>query len=477
MIPTVRFRAGPAADGRLIVPLPAGAPAPPACAAAAAVARFTGDAGMHLLVLGARPMVLVGLGDASPDAVRRAGAAGIAALIEDDPPAEAGGISLDARGLPPGVAASLAAAACGRAWRPERWLKADPTPPPPLTVAVDDVPATTQEFARAAAVLEGQDRARTWTALPANLLGPAEFAQALAALAETGLEVTILSGKRLGRAGLGGLVAVGQGSVRPPVLAVLRWRGTLAQPPLALVGKGLCFDTGGVCIKPAQGMEEMRGDMGGAASCAGAMIALARRRSPAPVVAVLALAENATGAAAYRPSDVLRLADGTTVEVVDTDAEGRLVLADAMAWARRRFQPSAMVTVATLTGSVIVALGHELAGLFATDDALAGHVGAAGHAAGEGVWRLPIGARHTEDLRSAIADIRHCTTGRLQPDASHAAAFLASFAVDTPWAHLDIAGVDSRAEADDAHAAGPSGFGVALLDRLVAQRFETAHRA
>jgi leucyl aminopeptidase len=253
---------------------------------------------------------------------------------------------------------------------------------------------------------------------------------------------------------------------------VLRWPGSIAAPPVAFVGKGLTFDTGGISIKPAQGMEHMRADMAGAAACAGALLALALRRSPAPAVAVLALAENATGVASYRPGDVLRTHSGRTVEVIDTDAEGRLVLADALAYAAERFKPRAMIDLATLTGSIVTALGHHHAGLFDNDPALAAHLAAAGASVGERVWRMPIGEQHRADLTSDIADLRQCLTGRLLPDACHAAAFLREFAGEIPWAHLDIAGVEAEPEATETAARGPTGFGVRLLDRLVAQRFE-----
>jgi leucyl aminopeptidase len=193
-------------------------------------------------------------------------------------------------------------------------------------------------------------------------------------------------------------------------------------------------------------------------------------------MAVLALAENTTSDTAYRPSDILRHADGTTIEVIDTDAEGRLVLADALGWAVRQ-KPAAIIDLATLTGSVVTALGHEMAGLFSNDDSLAASVAAAGAAVGERVWRLPIAEGHRRALDSNIADLRHCSPERGQPDASQAAAFLCHFVGDLPWVHLDIAGVESRAEASPEHAAGATGFGVRLLDRVVADRFEDPHRA
>ncbi|HZH46688.1 MAG TPA: M17 family metallopeptidase, partial [Roseococcus sp.] len=230
--------------------------------------------------------------------------------------------------------------------------------------------------------------------------------------------------------------------------------------------------TGGVSIKGAAGMEAMRADMAGAAACAGALLALAKRRAPVHAVAVLAIAENVTGARSYRPGDVLRMASGRTVEVIDTDAEGRLCLADALHLAIRRRAPAALVDAATLTGSVVIALGHYRAGLYASDASLATAASAAGEAVGERLWPMPVHGR--EPLDSPIADLRQCAPagsgawgGRLLPDAGHAAAFLREFTGDTPWAHLDIAGMDLSEDAEGLHAKGqPTGFGVRLLAEL-----------
>ncbi len=385
-------------------------------------------------------------------------------------------VTLDLQALAPAQAAAFISGACLRAWRYDR-LQSEPADRlARLDVLVDKPGKLRRQWQRQGAVLAGVAFARDLVAEPSNTLTPAGFVQRLAPLAAAGVEIRVLKPRALRRAGLGGLLAVGAGSVNKPLLVVLQWRGTAAAAPVVFAGKGVTFDTGGICMKPAQGMEEMRADMAGAAACAGAILALALRRSPAPAAAVLALAENATGGASYRPSDVLRMGDGTTVEVVDTDAEGRLVLADALGWAVRHLQPAAIVDLATLTGANVVALGGHMAGLFDNDPAFAAHVAAAGQAVGEPVWRMPIGAGHREDLRSDIADLRHCVPGRGQPDACHAAAFLREFVGSVPWAHLDIAGLESRAEASDRHAAGATGFGVRMLDRLVTQRFEDPHR-
>jgi leucyl aminopeptidase len=271
------------------------------------------------------------------------------------------------------------------------------------------------------------------------------------------------------------LTAVGQGSAHKPCLAVLRWPGRHEAPPVVFVGKGITFDTGGISIKPADKMWDMRADMAGAAVCAGAMLALARRNAPSPAVAVLAIAENTTGGNSYRPGDVLKMYSGATVQVVDTDAEGRLVLADALAYAVQE-KPQAVIDLATLTGSIVVALGHEMAGCFDNDPALAAAAASAGAAVGERLWRMPIGETHRRALDSDIADLKHCVDERGQPDACQAAAFLREFVGETPWLHIDIAGVDLREEAGPVHAKGATGFGVRLLDRLVADRFDDPHR-
>jgi len=351
---------------------------------------------------------------------------------------------------------------------------------------VPDRHAAARAWTEAEAAIAGTLFARDLIAEPANRLTPAHFADRLRALRREGVEVEILPEPRLRKLGFGALLGVGQGSPNRPLLAVLRWHGhgkhgqgkgvrrDAEQPgPLAFVGKGVCFDTGGISIKPADRMWEMRADMAGAAAAAGAMLALARRRAPVDAVAVLGLVENAISERAQRPSDVVRSLSGKTVEVIDTDAEGRLVLADCLHYAATRFRPAAMVDLATLTGSIVVALGHERAGLFATDAALAAAIAAAGEAVGEPVWPMPLSDSYLEAVRSPIADLRNCHPARMQPDACHAAIFLRQFAGSVPWAHLDIAGVDTRERADALGPKGAAGWGVRLLDRLSALRFES----
>ncbi len=406
-------------------------------------------------------MVFTGLG---PD-VEAAGAWGVSALLRSPR------IAIDARGLPAADAARLAAGACLRAWGYDR-LFTLPRDDAPLLAAIDlvsDDPGTADAWARLAPGVEGATFARDLVTEPSNTLTPETFADRLASLVEAGISLEVFGRDDLVRLGFGGLLAVGGGSVHPPCLIVLRWAG--AGAPVTFVGKAITFDTGGICIKPADGMWDMRADMAGAAACTGAMLALARRRSPAAAMAVLAVAENATGAASYRPGDVLRMFDGSTVAVVDTDAEGRLVLADALAWAVTQ-KPAAIIDLATLTGSIVTALGHEHAGAFGTDDTLAASAARAGEAVGERLWRMPFTDADLRALDSDIADIRHCVDARGQPDASQAAAFLRTFVAETPWLHLDIAGVEQHEEASGRHAKGATGFGARLLDRLVADRFE-----
>lgn len=433
----------------------------------AATAGFTGAAGQVADLVGRhRRLLLLGTGTAND--LQATGALAVARLPL------AGHVALDARGLGPGAASELALGACLRAWQFDR-LRTRPDPDrgrlQHLDMLVDEPAAAAADWAPAQAVLHGASFARDLVAEPSDVITPQGFAARLARLEREGVQVEVLDAAKLRAEGLGALLAVGGASAHPPCMAVLRWRGTAGGPPVVLVGKGITFDTGGVCIKPGAGMWEMRADMAGAAACAGAMLALALRRCPVPVTAVLPLAENAFGAASYRPGDVLRMFGGTTVEVVDTDAEGRLVLADALAWAVANLQPRAILDMATLTGSVIVALGQQHAGLFGNNDGLADAVTETGKAAGEPVWRLPIADGHREVLKSDIADLRQCGAGPRQPDACHAAAFLEAFVGDTPWAHLDIAGMEQRERGCDRHAPGATGFGVRLLDQLM-RRFE-----
>jgi leucyl aminopeptidase len=341
-----------------------------------------------------------------------------------------------------------------------------------ICLVVDDPVHIGARWREAVGLVEAMTFARNLIAEPGNLLTPQTFIQQLGLLEAAGVTVEVIPAEALGGEGLHLLAAVGRGSVNPPALALLHWPGRLPLPPVVFVGKGMTFDAGGISIKSADLMWEMRGDMAGAAACAGAVLALARRNSPAPVIAVLPLAENMVGGNAYRPGDVIRSHHGLTVEIIDTDAEGRLILADALSFAIARFRPRAVIDIATLTYSVLIALGREMAGLYANDSTLAANLAAAGLAAGQPVWRLPFTEGQREQLASDVADIRQCLNGRFVPDAGLAAAFLSRFVGETQWAHIDIGGTDLWDEADERHAAGPTGFGVRLLDRLIALRYE-----
>jgi leucyl aminopeptidase len=450
---------------------------PDGFAAAAQVAGFTARPNETLLLPGdpgsshpLRELLLLGLGDAvTAEAAGARAAAALSACHE---------IAIDGRGLPRSIAVRLALGAAQRSWRFPNYRQGPPEADGSvmqierLSLVVDDPAHIGRRWREAVGVVEAMIFARNLIAEPANLLTPQAFIQQLRALEAAGVVVEVISAEALSGEGLHLLAAVGRGSVNPPALALLHWPGRLPCPPVVFVGKGITFDTGGISIKAADRMWDMRGDMAGAAVCAGAMLALARRRSPAPAIAVLPLAENMVSENAYRPGDVLRSHHGLTVEIIDTDAEGRLVLADALSFAIARFRPRAIIDLATLTYSVVVALGREMAGLYANDTVLAAHLAAAGLAAGEPVWQLPFTDGQREQLASDIADIKQCLNGRLLPDASLAAAFLSRFVGETPWAHIDIGGTDLRDEADDRHAAGPTGFGVRLLDRLIARRYE-----
>ncbi len=458
-----------------IVPVPCGTPPPkPNRAARAGFGDHPLDCA-EILTRKRRLLLIRTAPDSTGPALEAAAAHAVARL------ATIPHLAIDARGLPSLHAAHLAAGAVLRAWTFRRFLtRPDRERPDPerarletLDILVDDPDAARAAWAALEPGVEGALFARDLVVEPGNTLTPAHFAERLRDLLPHGVTLEIIDAPRLRAEGFGGIDAVGRASANPPCLAILRWPGSLPSDPVVFVGKGITFDTGGLCIKPAQGLWDMRADMAGAAACAGAILALALRRSPAPAIAVLPLAENAIGAESYRPGDVLTLHGGSTVEIVDTDAEGRLVLADALHWATTTLRPQAVIDLATLTGSIVTALGHDRAGLFATDDVLAAHIASAGAAVDERAWRMPLSEAYRDALLSDIADTRQCSEGRLQPDACHAALFLRGFVGDTPWAHLDIAGVESHEKAAPRHPAGPTGWGARLLDRLVQDRFET----
>src|SRR5665213_2651411 len=306
---------------------------------------------------------------------------------------------------------------------------------------------------------------------PANVLGPVEFAQRAKKLTELGVAVEVLTEAQMKKLGMRALLGVAQGSTRPPRSVIMRWNGGKAkEAPLAFVGKGVVFDTGGISIKPAGGMEDMKGDMGGAAAVTGLMHTLAARKAKVNVVGVIGIVENMPDGAAQRPGDIVTAMTGRTIEIINTDAEGRLVLADAIAYTEERFKPKFIIDLATLTGAIIVALGHLQAGMFASDDALANALSAAGTATGELVWRMPLSKDYDKLIDSKFADVKNA--GARDAGSITAAHFIKRFVMNTPWVHLDIAGTALGSPHTDINRSWSSGWGVRLLDRLVADGYE-----
>jgi len=322
------------------------------------------------------------------------------------------------------------------------------------------------------AVAEGVEIARDLVNEPPNVLYPTEFADRAKALEKLGVEVTVLDEKEMAKLGMHALLGVGQGSSRDSRLVALRWNGARAKrgKPVAIVGKGVCFDSGGLSIKPAAGMEDMKGDMGGAACVVGLLHTLAARKAKVNVVGIIGLVENMPDGDAIRPGDILTSMSGQTIEVINTDAEGRLVLADALWYAETTFKPRAMIDLATLTGAIMIALGAEHAGLFSNNDELAQKLAAAGEATGEKVWRMPLGKAYDKLIDSKIADMKN--TGGRHGGSITAAQFLQRFVNDTPWAHLDVAGVAMGSPSSDINPSWGSGWGVRLLNRLIADSWE-----
>ena len=340
-----------------------------------------------------------------------------------------------------------------------------------LVIVTEHAVEAKKAFAVREKVVDGVIFTRDLVSEPPNVLYPESFAERLKELEELGVEVEILGEKQMKKLGMGALLGVGQGSTRESQIVVMQWKGGAKdKAPVALIGKGVTFDTGVISIKPAAGMEDMKWDMGGAGAVAGAMKAIAGRKAKANVVGLVGLVENMPDGNAQRPGDVVTTMSGQTVEVINTDAEGRLVLADVMWYAQDRFKPTAMLDLATLTGAIIIALGHEYAGFFSNDDALAANLSKAGEASGDKVWRMPLGEAYDKQIKSDIADMKN--VGSRAGGSITAAQFLQRFVDKTAWAHIDIAGM-AWASADSAITPkGGTGFGVRLLDRLIADHYE-----
>ncbi len=442
-------------------------------AAAAEGQRFTGEAGSVAEAFvpigqGTQRVLMLGVGGGDDAAFERAGGALTARLLTS-------GVTTavaDLNGAPAPAVARFAAGVAQRAWRFDEYRTKLPEKQKPTLAAVTIVGDDTDWSGREA-VTRGLGLARTLATLPPNILYPESFvARVLEAVDGLGLEVTVLGEKELADLGAGALLGVSQGSRREARVLALKWSGAGSDTPLtALVGKGVTFDTGGISIKPAAGMEDMKWDMGGAAAVAGAMLTLAARKAKANVIGVMGLVENMPDGNAQRPGDVVTSMSGQTIEVINTDAEGRLVLCDCITWVQNTHKPARIVDLATLTGAMIVALGNEYGGLFSNDDTLAGQLLAAGGATGDKLWRFPLSDAYDKLIDSPIADVKN--VGPRGAGSITAAQFLQRFVDDgVAWAHLDIAGMVWADKDGPTWAKGATGYGVRVLDRFVADTCE-----
>ncbi len=324
-----------------------------------------------------------------------------------------------------------------------------------------------------AALAEGVEFGRNLVAEPANKLYPVSFVEKCeAAFKGTGAELTVLDEAAMEKLGMGALLGVGQGSEQPSRLLAIRWNGGGDERPTAFVGKGVTFDTGGISLKPGPGMWDMKWDMGGAGAVAGAMLALVKRKAKANLVGVLGLVENMPDGKAQRPGDIVTSMSGQTIEVLNTDAEGRLVLCDALTWVQEKLNPVRIVDFATLTGAMVISLGHEYGGVFANDDRLADELLAAGKSSGDKLWRMPLGAAYDKLIDSPICDMKNI--GPREAGSITAAQFLQRFVRNgTPWAHCDIAGMVWSDKPGGTWGKGATGYGVRLIDRFVRDTLES----
>jgi leucyl aminopeptidase len=450
----------------------------PALTEGAAASQFTGRAGQvfegFASVDGAvRRIALAGAGEAGSAErtadCERAGAALTAKYLVSGESAmvlDLGHASLSAEG-----AAAVLLGLRLRGWRHDIYrtrLPADKRPSLTTVHVIGAPDGTAAAWERAAAVAKGVEFTRKLVTEPANIIYPASFVAACKeAFAGTGAEITVLGEAEMDALGMGALVGVGKGSERESQMLAIRWNGGAAgDKPTVFVGKGVTFDTGGISLKPGPGMEDMKWDMGGAGAVAGAMLALVSRRAKANVIGVMGLVENMPDGKAQRPGDVVTTMSGQTVEVLNTDAEGRLVLCDALHWAQEQYDPARIVDLATLTGAMIISLGNEYGGMFANDDTLAAQLTAAGQASGDKLWRMPLGANYDKLIDSPIADIKNI--GPREAGSITAAQFLGRFIRNgTPWAHLDIAGMVWSNKPGHTWDKGATGYGVRLLDQFV----------
>jgi len=457
-----------------------------ALARALAAGRFAGSKGQTQTLLGqsgdVARLLLLGVGKGRElDARAAEGLGGVIAAEANAAGHKAVTVVVDpVRGsklTPAQIAARIALGASLRNYRFDKYKTKDKPEQKLSLEALTVVLAGPAEARRAFAALEPTVPAvfltRDLVSEPANVLYPAEFARRARELGKLGVKVEVLGEAEMKKLGMDVLLGVGQGSARDSKLLVMSWMGgAKTQKPVALIGKGVCFDTGGISLKPAGGMEDMKWDMGGAGAVTGAMRLIAGRKARANVVGICALVENMPDGNAQRPGDVVKSMSGQTVEVINTDAEGRLILCDAMWYAQEKFKPQAMVELSTLTGAMIVALGHERAGLFSNDTRLSNRLRAAGAGLGEKLWRMPLGSKYDKLMDSEIADMRNVSNSR-DAGSITAAQFLQRFVQPgVAWAHLDIAGVAWSSKGNETTPKGATAYGVRLLDRLIADNYE-----
>ena len=449
-------------------------------ASGASATKFEGEAGSIAEFVvpktgGVRRVALLGIGGGSDRDWEKAGGAVTARYLVGGTT----GVAVDFASVdrPPTAqaVAGFAAAAVQRGWRYDiyRTKLADKQKPTLTALTLVNAPADTgASWAGHDAVTQGMDLTRSLVAAPPNDLYPESFVDRVTKSVEgLGLEVEILDIAAMTKLGMGALLGVSQGSRRDGRLLALKWNGGGDAPTVALVGKGVTFDTGGISIKPAAGMEDMKWDMGGAGAVAGAIKALAMRKAKANVVGVMGLVENMPDGNAQRPGDVVTSMSGQTVEVINTDAEGRLVLCDAISWVQKVHEPATIVDLATLTGAIIISLGNEYGGLFSNDDGLAEQLSAAGLASGDKLWRLPLSETYDKLIDSPIADMKN--VGPRGAGSITAAQFIKRFVDEgVKWAHLDIAGMVWADKDGVNYAKGATGYGVRLLDRFVRDAFE-----
>ncbi|HVF37463.1 MAG TPA: leucyl aminopeptidase [Sphingomicrobium sp.] len=485
----IRFAdARPAGDYALVLPI-AGSKRPGldslgadkvAAEAALKRSRFDGEASAaveHFLAANnGRRLVVVGTGEAKPpDAAEKLGGATVAKLLLSGEAHAV--IDLTGLGYDADAAARVGLAAALRGWRYDRYrtrLKDKQKPTLKGVTVVGGGEGAAKRFSeRYEPLVGGVALTRELVTEPANIIYPESFVERVSdAIKGLGLVIEVLDREAMAKLGMGALLGVAQGSVREPKMLILKWNGGKpGDKPTVLIGKGVTFDTGGISIKPAQNMESMKWDMGGAGAVAGALKTLAARKAKANVVGICGLVENMPDGNAQRPGDVVTTMSGQTVEVINTDAEGRLVLCDAMTWAQKQFRPKVMIDLATLTGAMVITLGHEYAGMFANNETLAANLIKAADATGDKLWRQPLGEAYDRLIDSPIADMKN--VGPREAGSITAAQFLQRFVDDgVAWAHLDIAGMAWSDKASPTYDKGATGYGVRLLDQYIADHVE-----